>query len=107
MRLTDASSVPLNEVYRLIAGHNKYHGDAILSALTCVAEGKTVSPIRPLKYTPTIEAEPVKCGEWIVHRHEYPQFDPNVYECEVCHKGTDYPSTYCPSCGAKMKGADV
>lgn len=40
-------AVPLNEVYRLIAGHSNYHGDSILSALTCVAEGKEVKPIKP------------------------------------------------------------
>ena len=41
-------TVSLHDVYRLIAGHSNYHGDDILSALTCVAEGKEVSPIRPM-----------------------------------------------------------
>ena len=41
-------TVSLHDVYRLIAGHSDYHGDDILSALTCVAEGKEVSPIRPM-----------------------------------------------------------
>ena len=33
-------SVPLSEVYRVIAGHSNYHGDDILATLTCIAEGK-------------------------------------------------------------------
>lgn len=41
--------VPLSEIYRLIAGHSDYHGDNILSALTCVAEGKDVKPIKTIE----------------------------------------------------------
>lgn len=40
--------VPLSEVYRVIAGHSDYHGDNILAALTCIAEGKEVEPVRSL-----------------------------------------------------------
>lgn len=40
--------VPLSEVYRVIAGHSDYHGDNILAALTCIAVGKEVKPVRPL-----------------------------------------------------------
>lgn len=46
-------SVPLSEVYRVIAGHSNYHGDNILAALTCIAEGKEVKPVRPLN--PSVE----------------------------------------------------
>lgn len=42
-------AVPLSEIYRVIAGHSNYHGDSILSALTCIAEGKEVKPIKPLE----------------------------------------------------------
>lgn len=45
-------AVPLRNVYRLIAGHSDYHGDDILSALTCVTEGKEVKPIKPLEIVP-------------------------------------------------------
>ena len=41
-------AVPLREVFRVIAVHSNYHGDNILSALTCIAEGKDVKPVRPL-----------------------------------------------------------
>ena len=41
--------IHINDVYRLIAGHSNYHGDDLLSALTCIAEGKNVNkPIMPL-----------------------------------------------------------
>lgn len=46
--MNDKATVSLHDVYRLIAGHSDYHGDDILSALTCIAEGKEVSPIRPM-----------------------------------------------------------
>ena len=49
--------VPLSEVYRVIAGHSDYHGDNILAALTCIAAGKEVKPVRPLP------AEPYKGAE--------------------------------------------
>lgn len=64
--------VPLSEVYRVIAGHSNYHGDNILAALTCVAVGKEVKPVRPLPadqwipvtYRETTEEER-ECGiEW-------------------------------------------
>ena len=41
--------IHIDDIYRLIAGHSNYHGDSILSALTCIAEGKEVTkPITPL-----------------------------------------------------------
>lgn len=43
--------IHLSEVYRVIAGHSDYHGDNILAALTCIAEGKEVDTIKPLSPT--------------------------------------------------------
>lgn len=40
--------VHIDDIYRLIAGHSNYHGDNILSALTCLAEGKVSKPITVL-----------------------------------------------------------
>lgn len=40
--------IHLSDIYRLIAGHSNYHGNSILSALTCITEGKTVDNIEPL-----------------------------------------------------------
>lgn len=61
-------TVPLDEIYRVIAGHSNYHGDDILSALSCIAEGKEVKPVRPLatdnnvgdKWIPVSERLPEK-----------------------------------------------
>lgn len=39
--------VSLHDIYRVIAGHSYYHGDRILSALTCIAEGKEVNSVQP------------------------------------------------------------
>lgn len=41
-------TVKLDDVYHVIAGHSNYHGDSILTALTCLAEGKQVNNIRPI-----------------------------------------------------------
>jgi hypothetical protein len=39
-----------DELARRIAGHSDYHGDDILSAIYCMAEGKhSDEPIKPLK----------------------------------------------------------
>lgn len=97
--------VKLSDVYRVIAGHSDYHGDNILAALTCLAEGKEVSPVRPLK---------IKTGHW--------QWDPNgqdwdigAWECSECgglnlNIGLSEKieplqwmgSKFCPNCGVKM-----
>lgn len=44
----EQQNIKLQDVYRIIAGHNNYHGDDILAALTCLAEGKQVNPVKPL-----------------------------------------------------------
>ena len=43
--------IHIDDVYRLIAGHSVYSGDSILSAFTCLSEGKEVKPIEPLDIT--------------------------------------------------------
>lgn len=42
-------NIRLQDVYRIITGHSNYHGDDILAALTCLAEGKQVNPVKPLQ----------------------------------------------------------
>ena len=65
--LEGRKTIPLDEVYRVIAGHSNYHGDNILSALTCIAEGKEVKPVRSLPamevWIPVTERLPQKKGE--------------------------------------------
>ena len=41
-----------------IAGHNYYHGDSILSALSCIVEGKEVNPVHPADVAPVVH------GRW-------------------------------------------
>ena len=62
-----------------------------------------------LKYEPTIEAEPVRHGKYVLL---YDTYGPMV--CSECggeapsiSMGSEYEeSQYCPSCGAKMDGKE-
>lgn len=50
---------------------------------------------------PTIEAEPVRHGDWVKYPH-----GSGIY-CSECHKKRRYKDIhdeYCPNCGAKMDG---
>lgn len=59
--LPSARCVHINDIYRLIAGHSNYHGDNILAALTCLAEGKEVpNPITVLDAQPERDI-PLEC----------------------------------------------
>lgn len=113
--------IHIDDVYRLIAGHSNYHGDSILSAFTCLIEGKDVKPIAPLDESADIEedvarriatiieneqdmrvilknAEP-KTGKWIFDEDGY-------FHCEMCgKKPNDQNATtdYCPYCGSKIE----
>ena len=89
--------IKLSDVYRIIAGHSDYHGDNILSALTCLAEGKEVDNVKPLK---------VKTGKWVAHKKIGLTYTLKCSECEwidnapIRSNGSRF--NYCPSCGAKM-----
>ena len=54
-------AVPVDEILRVIAGHSNYHGDNILSALICIAEGEKVNPVRPLEKVDAVEV--VRCKD--------------------------------------------
>ena len=66
--------IHIDDVYRLIAGHSDYHGDSILSAFTCLVEGKDVKSIAPLDesadrptgWIPVSERLPGKNGCYLV-----------------------------------------
>lgn len=53
---------------------------------------------------PTIEAEPMRHGEWI-------RKPSNLFQCSNCHMHITIPDRvnayYCKYCGAKMDGKDV
>lgn len=96
-----AKAVSLHDIYRVIAGHSYYHGDNILAALTCIAEGKEVNPIRPADVAPVVYAEWVVCGDG----------DNVPWMCSYCCKTTAHKykvmyGKYCPNCGAKMDGGN-
>lgn len=63
MRLIDA-----DKLAKRIAGHSDYHGDSILSAIYCMAEGKEISkPIKPIEQSISIKNanEEEKCQNHI------------------------------------------
>lgn len=102
--------VSLHDIYRVIAGHSYYHGDRILAALSCIAEGKEVNPIRPTDAVPVVYGQ----WEWFDEETETPL---TGYErewgwrCSHCKHELpdDYDNpdcrpmlNYCSNCGAKM-----
>ena len=52
---------------------------------------------------PTIEAVPVVHGEWVPHNRMVRSPLVMNYACSVCGKDGKQTS-FCPNCGAKMKG---
>lgn len=101
-----AKVVSLHDIYRVIAGHSYYHGDRILAALTCIAEGKKVNPVRPSDVAPVVH------GLWEKEPSSFWRWTPSgavavaraTYRCGLCGRGTAVKSNYCPNCGAKMDG---
>lgn len=100
---SNKNTIPLDEVYRVIAGHSDYHGDNILAALTCIAEGRDVKPVKPLD-----DLRPH--GKWILERE--PDGKPYCFHCSVCdpdfhYIGITVAYDYCPNCGAEMEVDNV
>lgn len=89
-------AVSLHDIYRVIAGHSYYHGDRILAALTCIAEGKEVNPVCPADVAPVVH------GQWIYDKKAQRPY------CSVCKEyfygATNSSMSYCSNCGAKMDG---
>lgn len=48
---------------------------------------------------PTVDAEPVKHGEW---KPEITQLGTMIFRCSACQRFSDVHWAYCPQCGAKM-----
>lgn len=85
IKLSERRFVFLSEIYRVIEGHSNYHGDNLLSALTCTAEGKKVNQVIPLEYMRPH-------GKWIGIGYEgYADGNPvyDYWECSVCRNGED------------------
>lgn len=64
---------------------------------------------RLIDRTPTVDAEPVKHGHWIVYDEVVAGMYHEVSECSECGMTTDRISRehmpFCYSCGARMDGA--
>ena len=84
--------------------------DALRDALYD-ADAITMKGVRILNQFPTISPDEVRgVGEWIDD-----SVASNVFRCSICENdapvsptdGTEYKSNYCPSCGARMKGAET
>lgn len=94
-----AKAVSLHDIYRVIAGHSYYHGDRILAALTCIAEGKEVNPVCPANVAPVVH------GRWV---HDGRRIERGIdwCHCSKCGKSDNFctRTNYCPNCGAKMDG---
>lgn len=92
--------IPLDEVYRVIAGHSDYNGDAILAALTCIAEGRDVKPVKPLESLRPHgkwvgEGMDARCGNCGEHPLKAMDGDSVWY--------WSYKPMFCPNCGAIME----
>ncbi len=104
MRLIDADAVPklfekkYEETEQRILDGERY--------LDTLAEGFTEADDVILSM-PTIEAEPVKHGQW---RIVFDAYDCEMMECSCCgaefydgdNDTVDCLHNYCPNCGAKM-----
>ena len=99
-----AKVISLHDIYRVIAGHSYYHGDRILAALTCIAEGKKVNPVRPSDVAPVVH------GRWEMRPTGMVTDTGPEYKayCTVCNEpNKQYQPPFCPHCGAKMYGGAV
>lgn len=74
---------------------------------TCSDYGRQkVMAVDDLSYLPTVDAVPVKHGEWLIRHVGHGHY----WECSVCHKNpciyvTEH-TNFCPNCGAKMEDND-
>lgn len=59
-----------DKLAKRIAGHSNYHGDSILAAIYCAAEGQeNDAPIRPIETTP---------NEWVSVEDRLPEYNPGT-----------------------------
>ena len=85
MRLIDADAIELP--YKTTSGVNSQ----VALLVRCI-----------IKDAPTIDAEPVRHGEWEV----VDEVEPRRYGCSSCKRISWNRSNYCPNCGAKMDGGE-
>ena len=90
-----AKYIHIDDVYKLVAGHSDYHGDSILSAFTCITEGKNVKDITPLE-------KQTNTAEWKIENNGGTTM---WYECSKCGEAGDIWDKFCKHCGRKMTNA--
>ena len=94
MRLIDADALlepDENSDKVLIIGGQNGGGKTLVMAMELLKQ--------KVKNAPTIEAEPVKHGRWIIVNHKE-----CFCRCSECGCMPMYKYNYCPNCGAKMDG---
>lgn len=93
MRLIDADSLLKRN---MLDKAGKYEEDGYLNreALATMMAYEVKSMI---DNEPTVDAEPVRHGEWLPVDELYDAFD-----CSECDAMVHKPCNYCPKCGAKM-----
>lgn len=65
-----------------------------------------------IRLAPTVDAVPVRRGEWVKMTGMMPPEYHGHYECSLCgwhgkHYTKEWEYNYCPNCGAKMEPHDV
>ena len=85
--------------------------DAVIPKGTIVTDD-VIAIHNALTKAPTIEAEPVKHGEWVEWwppKHMILTGEEMLYRCSVCDaKYSDKENMrFCPWCGAKMDGGEA
>lgn len=58
-----------------------------------------------LDEAPTIDAEPIRHGKWIVEAEDW-RHQIEWFKCSCCGFPTSTAYKYCPNCGAYMKGTE-
>lgn len=95
MRLIDADDLLRDTCNECKA----YYSEAKQSCPCNHGECDAIFTAKEIQNQPTIEAEPIKHGEWIPDDYEYN----HCSECSYEHESPEYVTPYCPNCGAKME----
>ena len=96
-------AIDIDDVYRLVAGHSIYSGNDILSAFTCLSEGKDVKPIKPLDigYEPYREETCERkhhCNDYVYWHCLGCNGSKNCYNCDLYEDAMDNYCQYAGEC---------
>lgn len=82
----ESRMINADKLAKRIAGHSNYHGDSILAAIYCAAEGKeNDTPIRPIETSP---------NEWVSVDERLPEDGERVIATDGCFTGEAYIDCY-------------